>query len=243
MQRSLQGLMCTLLYALLIQMPSLVEHVSSDGDVWKKRTQNDWSIHDLERTFCDLFKKRSQPLCVFIDGLDEIDSEISNGQINLISLIKRLSNLNGIKFCVASRPETVLKSQLSEYPQMKLQDLTRRDILRLVTDRLNTPTLNDWIDDQLHLRDPDAESEQNYEPSVQNLVKTITSRAEGIFLWVCLVTQSILSGSLALDSWKLVLGRIEALPTELESLYEDLWTRQKDNWKFYRSFTAVYLNT
>ncbi|CAI6331880.1 unnamed protein product [Periconia digitata] len=242
MQRSLKGLLCTLLHDLVIQIPNLIEDIEIDKRVWNKRSPGDWSLRELEHFLCEFSTKHPHRICVFIDGLDEIDPGTDDGQHNLLSLIKRLGALNGIKLCVSSRSETVLRSQLGEYPHLELQDLTSRDISLLVAEQLNTPALMDWIQHQYDLVS-ESEIYQHDKPNLQGLIQIITSCANGIFLWVCLVTQGIQSGVIARDSWDLLLKRVYSLPRELESLFEDLWTRQRGNTEVYRSCTAVYLKT
>ncbi|OAL04105.1 hypothetical protein IQ06DRAFT_215713, partial [Phaeosphaeriaceae sp. SRC1lsM3a] len=197
--------------------------------MYSKRTPNDWSTHELERIFCDVVQKRAKPACIFIDGLDEIDDGLSDGQMKLLELIKRLSTIGGVKLCVSSRPEPILSFQLSGYAHLKLQNVTQRDILRLVTDRLSTPTLNQWIQHQL--------------VNLQTLAHAVTNRAEGIFLWVSLVTQAIFRGVIKRNDWTTLLKQIDHLPVELSELYEDLWRREPNDVALYRTSTAVFLNT
>lgn len=250
MQRSLQGLLCALLHALLVDAPSLIESIGIHHYMYSKRTPNDWSTHELERIFCDVVQKRAKPACIFIDGLDEIDDGLSDGQMKLLELIKRLSTIGGVKLCVSSRPEPILSFQLSGYAHLKLQNVTQRDILRLVTDRLSTPTLNQWIQHQLvkyesvhesYIRDRNQWT--SHRPSLQTLAHAVTNRAEGIFLWVSLVTQAIFRGVIKRNDWTTLLKQIDHLPVELSELYEDLWRREPNDVALYRTSTAVFLNT
>lgn len=243
MQRSLRGLLCVLLHALVTETPSLMQCSGLDERMYSKTCPKDWSSQELECTLHSLVQSRAEPVCIFIDGLDEIDPGISDGQGNLLDVIKRLSTLNGIKLCLSSRPEIALKSELCAYPHMKLQDLTRGDILRLVMDQLNTPKVVDWIQYQQQYGASRIDDHEGAEPTVEYLVHAIVERAEGIFLWVCLVTQSIRRGVLNCDDWKLLIKRVQSLPLELESLYENLWQRQEKDSDIYRTHIAVYLNT
>lgn len=250
MQRSLQGLLCALLHALVVDAPSLIESIGIHHYMYSKRTPNDWSTRELERIFCDVVQRRAKPVCVFIDGLDEIDDGLSDGQMKLLELIKRLSTIDGVKLCVSSRPEPTLSFQLSGYAHMKLQNVTQRDILRLVTDRLSTPTLNQWIQHQLVKYESVHESYirgrnqwTRHRPSLQTLAHAVINRAEGIFLWVCLVTQAIFRGVIKRNDWTTLLKQIDHLPVELSELYEDLWRREPNDVALYRTSTAVFLNT
>ncbi len=47
--------------------------------------------------------------CLFVDGLDEIDSS-DGGQFSLLELLQDLRDeIPGLKMCVSSRPQPILK--------------------------------------------------------------------------------------------------------------------------------------
>jgi hypothetical protein len=239
MQRSLKGLLCTLLYGLIIQAPQLIHDTSLKQFTGNKRAYGDWSIQELEHTFSGLVRNQSQSLLVFIDGLDEIEPTISEGQRNLLELIKRLSTLPKIKICVASRPEPLLDSRLRGHPHLRLQNLTRKDVEAYVRFRLASAEMSEWLDNQLLLQTSEAPYMQ---PSLDRLVLCVTDRAEGIFLWVALVTNAIQTGILNYDDWNMLLQRVNSLPSDLIDLYEDLWRRQKDISEEYRASAAKWFN-
>ena len=86
----------------------------------------DWSKEDLETVLFYAIKTSSQPTCIFLDGLDEIDP--SDGQFRLLELVDKLCTLPQLKLCVSSRPEPVLQGHFSKFPIIRVQDMTKSDI-------------------------------------------------------------------------------------------------------------------
>ncbi|KAM7201974.1 hypothetical protein V8F20_004682, partial [Naviculisporaceae sp. PSN 640] len=64
--------------------------------------------------------------CIFLDGLDEVSRE--DGPFKLLRLIDELRSISGVKLCVASRPEPILRSHLENNPHLLMQDITEPDI-------------------------------------------------------------------------------------------------------------------
>lgn len=77
------------------------------------------------------------PLCIPVDGLDEVVDEYGAGvPTQSIESLRRTLGKNG-KLCVSSRPEPLFSSRLKKFPELKLQRLTRDDMRRYVRDRLS----------------------------------------------------------------------------------------------------------
>jgi hypothetical protein len=103
MQRSLKGLMRSLLHSILEQVPELIEHTFPSA--WKEVGQVPWnvpcninfSLPDIEEAFVLLTKDEklyeSRRFCFFIDGLDEFDevNGLDPEQTCYTDLIKLLS--------------------------------------------------------------------------------------------------------------------------------------------------------
>ncbi|KAF3009659.1 hypothetical protein E8E13_007930 [Curvularia kusanoi] len=240
LQRSIKGLLCTILHSLISKVPSVLEAMATDTHIWDKKSHGDWSTKELERTFCALVSYRDLPACLFIDGLDEIDSGLSDGQSRLLELMGRLQTLKGIKICLSSRPEPELQHALSGYPSLRLQDLTRNDISKYISSQLKITRVADWIREQRrHTAEQDLP--RRSQPSFKNLSRAITYRADGIFLWVALVTKAILKDVIQYDDWNTVLERVDSLPSDMNGLYETLWNRQQDLTDKHREFAAECL--
>ena len=132
-QRSINGLLRSLLYQLLDQQPPFARCISPI----KRKTQ-EWSLRLLRVTLdrllaqCEFEKVR---VCLFLDGLDEFEGSGAE-QIPLVDLIKDLLKYDRVKTVVSSRPEPLYIDRLSGHKNIRLQDLVEEDIFRFVEAKL-----------------------------------------------------------------------------------------------------------
>jgi hypothetical protein len=206
-QKSLKGALCALVYQVLSldQALALTLLQSHYLDVTKlaKDSVTDWSVTELVRLFKAALRCTQTHVTIFLDGLDEFNDD---EDINpLLVLIEEVTTQPQVKACVSSRPDRYLESRLNSYPRLKLQDLTAKDISTYVTDRLRSAASN-WEDSQ-----------------IQTLAHEVRVRASGVFLWVRLVTDTLVRGLLHGDSQQVLSERLAKLPPKMESLYEHMW--------------------
>ena len=123
LDRSIKGLLCCLLYQLL-QEDRVLSSSAIQKFPWvsKKHFVGDWSNEELDEILFSLFQSASRPICLFIDGLDELDP--SDGYFRLLELINRFTTVPWMKICVSSRPEPVLQDHFKKFPWLRMQDLT-----------------------------------------------------------------------------------------------------------------------
>ncbi len=127
----------------------------------------DWSVTQLKTALCKSLQVISCPVFILLDGLDELDrqEEVSN----LTTLIKSFPRRRSVKVCVSSRPEPELVFEFSNYPRLRLQDLTARDIKRFVEDTLkNIPKLSFKV--------------QSKQRIISRASETVAAKADGVFL-------------------------------------------------------------
>lgn len=221
LQQNVKGLLCSLLYQLL-QNSNAALHcaLSTVRDLDTKDANTDWSTTELVDLCLQVLSDYDQPLCIFLDGLDEVDPR--DGVVPLLSLIDKISHGKRIKICLSSRPEPLLQTRLSKYPQLRLQDLNRIDLELYAQENVKIP---DGYTAELH-NDP---------------ITLLVDRAEGVFLWLVLAIKSINKGVEYGDSTATFLERIDQLPGDLISLYKDMWKRVcDDNPLAYRQTAALY---
>ena len=123
MQNSVNGVLLSLLYKLLLKEPALANILLEDIEhIALKDNVNDWSHSELRRSLLQVTSLCQKPLAIFLDGLDEISS--SDGPFELLGLIDEISAIPGVKvkICVASRPEPVFQRRYISFPNLKLQD-------------------------------------------------------------------------------------------------------------------------
>jgi len=223
MQKSQEGLLRNLLYQIFREYPDLAEHSCSLR--WSEEDRGEaesWSRDDLFEAFNKLSKVTisSMRFCFFIDGLDEYNGEHKD----LIPLLHSLSSSCSIKICVSSRPWNIFVEafgDIEKYRQLKLEDLTRNDIREYVQSNL-----------EKHVKFGRLQSQ---DPSCNEVVGAVVKRAQGVFLWVFLVVESLLRGLTDGDDVTDMKRRLEVLPSDLEEYFE-LMLRKID--PFYRDETV-----
>lgn len=203
MQKSQHGLLQTLLFNILKQCPTLVPIVTPNR--WRGSASDpDWTRAELLQAFKDL---REQPLnsarfCFFIDGLDEYDGD----HMEIIEIMDTFTSSSAIKVCFSSRPRIVFENAFgaNDGRRIKLHDLTNADITRFVTERLAAGS---------------SFRRLMHKSQHQELVDEIVNRANGVFLWVFLVVQSLRRGMTNRDTIPELLEWIRTLPVELEEFF------------------------
>jgi hypothetical protein len=108
--------------------------------------------------------------CFFIDGLDELDDTQERHADLVERLWKWVNGSSGaIKICVSSRKLPTFQNRLSPTQRIRLQDLTRGDIERVVQQKLNR-------------HDRFQELKRKDHKGCQRLVEEIVDRSDGVFL-------------------------------------------------------------
>ena len=208
-QKSLNGLLRSLLYDLLEQAPALLPGVAR----WRWRAADfgadlpPWTDAELLDAFRALLRNTSQThcLCLFIDGLDEFDGNFDQ-QTELVHFLVEASKSESVKICVSSRPYPVFQTAFGEFPHLRLEDLTRDDIKVYVADELGQSP--DFVSLRLIYRD-----------RCSDLIQEIVQKAQGVFLWVYLVVRSLRQGLIEGDSMTALVHRLQAIPPDLNEFF------------------------
>ncbi|KAF2654628.1 hypothetical protein K491DRAFT_600530, partial [Lophiostoma macrostomum CBS 122681] len=232
MQRSQKGLVASLLYLLLSSDPEVIRGLQKEYILPSKQSLADWSLRELEgclvRTLHSVGNSNYNGVCIFIDGLDEIDPNEAGGKSGLIKMLERLSNIPHTKLCVASREENVFQDAYGSFPKIRLQDLNKLDILEYVTTSLQKI-------------EPDPSMSLTQE-KIDGLVKHITYGASGVFLWASVVVNNIIRAyNENSDDFQQLRQRVEQLPSDLSKLYTEMWKRlNPDDKSIYQAESALY---
>ncbi|PWY70936.1 hypothetical protein BO70DRAFT_432026 [Aspergillus heteromorphus CBS 117.55] len=185
-QRSQTGLMRHLLFQLLDQEKYLVpivfpakwKHYLSLSTRERIRASVSWGLAELKDALRHFMRHTvgQAKVCLFIDGLDEFAGD----HTGIVSFLEAMaSSFPHVKFCLSSRPLPVFRAAFGNNPGLELHDLTRQDMLRYAEDHLHG---NASIQ-TLFAGDPTGAS---------SLIEEVVERADGVFLWVTLVVQSLL---------------------------------------------------
>ncbi|KAJ2977575.1 hypothetical protein NUW58_g7768 [Xylaria curta] len=219
MQKSQAGLYRSLLYDFLRACPGLIPRLypSRWASTKISRTplrSDNWSGEELLTAIQNLIRLPDSSIryCIFIDGVDEYDGD----HFELCRLLKELSCSSNMKCCISSRPWNVFEDALGadSIPRLKLHELTRQDILVYAQSRL--------------AEHPRWNSTYFSQDQMDSVIESITERAQGVFLWVCLVGRSLRKGLFDGDTIRDLQRRLDSLPSDLESFFRHIIS-QVDN--------------
>lgn len=143
---------------------------------------------------------------MFIDGLDEC----TGNDRETIKILRSITQKSAdVKVCVSSRPETVFMDQFNNNPDRRPQDLTSDGINLYVSGILHN-------DEKMKTLYHDEKAE------ALKLEEEIVSAANGIFLWVELVPNSLITGLGNLDDIAQLREQLVRVPPEIEELYKHM---------------------
>jgi hypothetical protein len=208
MQKSLSGLLQSLLFDILNACPELVSILCPDK--WKSTSETQltaWSNAELRQAFTVLkgLDYTSSRFYFHVDGLDEYHGD----HWDVINILQDLAAAPNVKLCLSSRPWNCFQDAFGQpgAPLLRLHELTRQDIELYAREGL--------------LRH--VQSNTYSSPELLNtLVEDIGLRAEGVFLWVFLVVRSLRDGIVNCDPISLLQERLHALPTDLEDFFDHI---------------------
>ena len=211
LQKSQTGLIRSLLHQILSRRQELVPVLFPSLTRATLAGQVSWPIEvsssELKAAFRTLVSHIPVGVKLFflVDGLDEFD-----GDHNEISeLLLQVAESPSIKIALSSRPTPACVHVFSHCPQLRLQDLTHDDIALYVQDRI----VANPIMQRLQSREETASAD---------LIEGILTKAAGVFLWVILVTKSLLNGLQNYDHLSDLMRRLDDLPSDLEKLYRHM---------------------
>ncbi|KAM5341799.1 hypothetical protein ACJ41O_014830 [Fusarium nematophilum] len=221
MQRSLKGFLCSLLHQILSKDNDFLrQNLGSLVNDYDKHSPSDWDVHDLWSLLLEYGKQPSWPLCIFIDALDEISPE--DDAHKLMRLVGMLPS-SQIKICVSSRPDRFFELQLQQYPSLKIQELTARDVEKYVRKTIRDATQpSTWTN--------------------STLATQIAQRADGVFLWAVLVTRSLIRGINNGDTEEEIHHRLDVMPGGLMALYRDILLRSDEDRNIYEKKASMLLS-
>lgn len=218
LQRSLTGLLRSLLYQILKQHRSFVSIAFPDQE-WTLSVSNfRFSKDQLNEALNRILEtSSSQNVCLFflIDGLDELNEKENSEspgleEVTLIRFLRVFRSRAAVKLCVASRPLHRFSREFGYHGEswLAIHDFTHDDISTFVKRSINkSEEFLDLVVNGAAYRD---------------LVEELIEAAQGVFLWVYLACHSLLSGISYQDRISDSQTRLRRLPRELNQLYEHI---------------------
>ncbi|KAK1455767.1 hypothetical protein CMEL01_04527 [Colletotrichum melonis] len=215
MQKSQLGLLQTLLYEVLREVPNLIDRVCSRGrSAFQHELMETWGMEELFAAFALLASQTDLPVrfCFFIDGLDEYTDRAKrydNTFEGLLRVLKDFASSPSIKICASSRPWDAFLDAFGAQPwQLRMEDLTRDDIRHYVTDIL--------------CNNDDFTALTKQDDRCSRVAETIVDRAQGVFLWIYLVVESLKNGLAKGDTFTELQSRVDELPADLEEYFQHM---------------------
>ncbi|KAI2602605.1 hypothetical protein GGR54DRAFT_493072 [Hypoxylon sp. NC1633] len=208
-QKNLSGLKNCLIHQVLKAAPGLIQHACPsewESDYTKTTSFDPSGTQAFDLLFRDGRAFENHKIMVFIDGLDEYKGRPTE----LISNIIRwaAASPTDLKICVSSREWNEFEVGFEGYPRFRIQEWTRNDIANFVSDRFGEMCASST-----------SVTQQDLDP----LAGMITDKAEGVFLWVRVVLETLEQGVLNGDEFQDLKEKVTAYPSELNDLYQYLF--------------------
>ncbi|KAF3940937.1 hypothetical protein ABW19_dt0204871 [Dactylella cylindrospora] len=219
MQNSFKGFLCYLLYQILKENWAQEDNFFINSILYEETKLHHWSNEDLKKLLEKAVEETTRWMFFLVDGLDECKEEDFEEVMEIINLFNSRPN---VKCCVSSRPEHRIISQLETTQLLKVQDYTRRDIEKYVTDGLGRIKVK--LSDERR----------------RDLIQKIVDRAEGVFLWAMIVSKDIRTGITNEDHPEQLFERLNRLPSGMFELYQAMLKRLGSDKEMYEREAAPY---
>jgi hypothetical protein len=146
-------------------------------------------------------------LCIFVDALDEHDGDHNN----LLAILQELGSLTSndhfrLRLCVAGRPENKFKDAFHMSPGFAIHQHTMQDIKIYVQGRIKNESQSKMSRDGAR--------------ELNALISEVVNRAQGVFIWVRLVTNELVEGICEGYTISELNELLSDIPTELHGLYK-----------------------
>ncbi|RMJ19779.1 hypothetical protein CDV36_000584 [Fusarium kuroshium] len=206
-------IMRSLLYQVLSQVPSMVDHVGDCLGTGERTKHTLSSRGDLWAIFTSMLKDpRLGPVLGLVDGLDECNRDSTRWLLNNLRHVfdkrsrSRLLPSSPFRLAIVSRDMIGLRS----YPRLNLEtktDVIAEDVARVIDAGMKEHDLFSELDDEF----------------ITEVKKTLRRRSDGTFLWVGFAIQELLSVE-TMTEMRFVL---DAIPRDLGALYSKILLRIK----------------
>ncbi|KAK5729818.1 hypothetical protein LTR17_011579 [Elasticomyces elasticus] len=225
-QKNQETLLLSMLHDIISAVPTLAFTLCPDR-CQANAADQPWSRNELLEALCRMNLVADTSFVFFVDGLDEY----SGDQYVLLEEMLTVAKSSNVRICMSSRPWIVFQSTLGNLPRFALHELTFEDVRAYIETRL--------MDAELSTGTPGGF--QANTPLASRLIDDFAMNAEGVFLWVYLVANSL--------SERIVGGRdiqdlqrtLEDVPAQLEEFFKKLcFDRISSTWRD-RSDTACSL--
>ncbi|KAK7229833.1 hypothetical protein V2G26_002003 [Clonostachys chloroleuca] len=207
---TIEGMLRSLLLRILTNCPEAMERLSLTK--WKSIclfgdsyfVPEDENLSDLLIDALNALKD-SHKICIFVDGLDELD----NGNGEVARLFKRIIYNTSAKLCFVSRLLPAYQDILVSGPHLEIHHLTHRQVATYVEEAMNRN------EEFLQVQKENSES-------TTQLVESITTKAGGVFVWARAAANIMLDGFHHTDKISDLCNKLDGIPLDINELYQSI---------------------
>lgn len=224
LEKSFKGFLCSVLFQLVDESSTVAAQVCHQIclDKHRPRSHLDWSVSRLMKYVLGALDNSRQHVCLFIDGIDELEVKDDGGldlesflafvigprwSQDLSSAASCLASIPNLKLFVSSRSEPNIVRWMNRNPDLQLHTLTSQDIAVMARKTLRPPR--------------GIQSDENL---FNCLVEQLCDKAEGVFLWTRLAVIYI-NRNLQDSNMTGLASFVSSLPSTINELYRGMWTR------------------
>lgn len=219
LQKSFEGFIRSVLHQILQQSDALTDLLLRYEAQLPTQENHRWTTTRLETALYHILRQRqenSEPI-LYLDALDEFDGDPERIALFLLTCAREAQDSRTrLKICFASRPWNVFNDKFTNTPQFCVEDHTADDMQFYIRARLS----NHRASSQMLLSTTDQVRD-----AIEDLQKEVFRQANGVFLWVRLVLDTLLKELTEGASVAELRKILETLPPELEQLYIALTKR------------------
>jgi hypothetical protein len=216
-QKSIEGLLRSLLYTALrtfslTEYPDKIDAIRKIcGTRWESADkQGTWTCKELKEMMSRLASVQGVKIFFFVDALDECEPQDRLG--DLADVVLWLSQLRNVKLCVSCRAWDVFNQKFDKAPILHLDLLTYGDMATYIEARLTSTESEVGLE---------SDFQRKTEPAL-TLVHDTAHAAEGVFLWVELVTKAICSEMRKGENMEQLTQIISQFPADLDDYFNRL---------------------
>ena len=219
LQKSFEGLLHSILHQILCKEPRLAKEIMPVYLQRKEPEKSAWLLPDLIQAFSRILEQDTVPVDIylFLDALDEFNGPPETIAGFIQSVIDRHDkHAAEVRICFSSRPWNTFVDIFSQCRGFKIHEKTRQDIQKYITGRMadNTSTAVLLASEHIQVRE-----------AVAKLASEIIGKAEGVFLWLKLVMDSLLRAHKDGASLAELAQSLSVFPKDLEDLYKNIIQR------------------
>ncbi|CAJ0546762.1 Ff.00g013890.m01.CDS01 [Fusarium sp. VM40] len=215
MEKSLRGMLLSLTHQVLLDRLDLIRWLWEEPKfsfVRHRWSHADWALKEIEDVLFKVVEVSNDAFFIMIDGLDESSEfeQYFSMPYHDSNVLDRLMQLKNVKICASSREENTFCRFFERVESLRIHELTKYDIREFANSRLNALNLaNSWERDLL--------------------LNQLTLSADGVFLWVSLVLDSIARACRLTNDIQTLIERVKHAPRDIMKLFQDIWERSGDD--------------